>query len=79
MPKEIVYIAFFNLLLLFFIIHHLLTSSSFYSILNFSQATVSVKINNFLIFFYSFDLSFSVLENDNSVENVYFVLSSLIK
>ena len=41
----------------FFLGHHLLSF--------FSQATISIKISNFLICFCSFDLSCPILEKDN--------------
>ena len=44
-----------------------------------SQASVTVKINNLLICFCSFDLFCPILEKDNFIENVYIVLSCLIK
>ena len=44
-------------------------------LLHFSQATISIKIHNFLICFSTFDLSCPILEKDNFIENV----SCLIK
>ena len=55
----------------------LCTSSSYVIFLhhfNFSQATVSVKISNFIICFCSFDLSHSLLEKDNFIEKLCTVL-----
>ena len=40
---------------------------------------VAVKISNSLICFCSFDLSCPILENDSFIENVYILLSCLIK
>ena len=45
----------------------MLHMSSFYIIIFFSQATISIKIRNFLICFCSFDLSYSILEKDNFI------------
>ena len=42
------------------------------------QKTFSVKINNFHIYFCSFDLSWSILEKDNFINNLYIVLSYYI-
>ena len=43
------------------------------------QAAASVKISNLLICFCSFDLACPILEKDNFIENVYIVMSCLIK
>ena len=43
------------------------------------QAAVVIKISNLVICFCSFDLSCPILEKDSFIENVYFVLSCLIK
>ena len=43
------------------------------------QAAIAVKISNLFIYFSSFDLSCSILEKDSFIENVYIVLSSLLK
>ena len=42
---------------------------------NFSQAVISVKINNLLICFYRFYLSCPILEKDTFIENVSIVSS----
>ena len=44
-----------------------------------SQAAISFKISNLLICFCSFDLSCPILGKDNFIENLYIVLSCLIK
>ena len=46
---------------------------------HFSQTTISVKISNFLICVYRFELPCPIHEKDNFIENVYIVLSCLIK
>ena len=46
--------------------------------LNF-QSSNRFKISNFIICFCSFDLSCSILEKDTFIENLYIVLSCLIK
>ena len=38
-----------------------------------------IQISNLIISFCSFDLSCPILEKDNFIENVYLVLSCLIK
>ena len=43
------------------------------------QGAIAIKISNLLICFCSFDLSCSILEKDNCIENLYIVLSCLIK
>ena len=45
----------------------------------FGQATTSITITNFVICFCSFNLSFPILEKDTCIENLYIVLSCLIK
>ena len=44
-----------------------------------SQAAVSVNINNFLICFCGFELSFPILKKCNFIENMHIVLFCLIK
>ena len=47
---------------------------------NYSTTTIlSIMISYFRICFCTFDLSCSILENNNFIENVYIVLSCLIK
>ena len=47
---------------------------------NFSYAAVSIKISNIHISFSSFDMSCLILEKDNNfIENLYIVLSCLVK
>ena len=38
---------------------------------HFSQATVSIKLSNFLIYLCNFDLSCPILEKDCFIENLY--------
>ena len=42
----------------------------------FSQATISFKINNFLICLCSFDLSYPIFEKDNFIINLYICLKN---
>ena len=47
---------------------------------NYSTTTIlSIMISYFHICFCTFDLSCSILENNNFIENLYIVLSCLIK
>ena len=46
---------------------------------HFFQAAVAIKISNFFICFCRFDLSCPILEQDSFIENLYIVLSCLIK
>ena len=46
---------------------------------NLSQAAVSVKISNLLICFCSCELSCPLLENGNSIEDLYVVMCCRIK
>ena len=43
--------------------------------MDFSQAAISVQINNLLICFCGFDLSCPILEKENVIENLYIVVS----
>ena len=40
---------------------------------------ISIKLNNILVCFYSFYLPCHILEKDNFIKKLYFVLSCLIK
>ena len=64
-----------------FSLSKLRTSSSYITILlrHFNQAAVSIKTSNLLICFCSFELSWTVLEKDNSIDNLYIVLYCVIK
>ena len=49
------------------------------TLFNFSHAAISIKISNLPNCFSSSDLSCSIFEKDNFIENLYIVLSCLIK
>ena len=46
---------------------------------HFYQVAIAVKISNLLICFCCFDLFCAIYEKDNCIENLYIVLSCLIK
>ena len=48
------------------------------TLFNFSHAAMSIKISNLPICFSSSDLSCSIFEKDNFIENLYIVLLNIV-